>query len=43
MDKKANDTIDKAIRFVELVNEHLNEKDCKHTIFEVVNESVNSN
>lgn len=32
MNDKANDTIDKASRFLELVNKHLKEKNCKHTI-----------
>jgi hypothetical protein len=43
MDKKANDTLDEANRFLELVNKHLKEKNCKHTIIEVVNEFVSSN
>jgi len=43
MNDKANDTIDKATRFLELVNKHLKEKNCKHTIVEVAKEFVNSN
>jgi len=35
MNTKANDTIDEVTRLLELVNEHLNEKNCKHTIVEV--------
>jgi len=42
MDKKSNDIIDEATRFLELVNKHLKEKNCKHTIIEVVKEFVNS-
>ena len=41
MNKKSNDTIDEATRFIKLVNKHLKEKNCKHTIIEVVNEFVN--
>jgi hypothetical protein len=36
MNKKSNNTIDEATRFLKLVNEHLKEKNCKHTIIEVV-------
>lgn len=42
MNNKANDTIDEATRFLELVNKHLKEKNCKHTIREVAEEFVNS-
>jgi len=42
MDKKANDTIDEVSRFLKLVNKHLKEKNCKHTIVEVAKEFVNS-
>ena len=42
MDNKANDTIDKATRFLELLNRHLKEKNCKHTIVEVAKEFVDS-
>jgi hypothetical protein len=31
MNNKANDTIDEVTRFLELVNKHLKEKNCKHT------------
>jgi len=40
MKNKANDTIDEVTRFLKLVNKHLKEKDCKHTIIEVVKEFV---
>jgi len=43
MNDKANDTIDEVTRFFKLVNKHLKEKNCKHTIIEVVNEFVNLN
>jgi hypothetical protein len=43
MNEKANDTIDEVTRFLELVNKHLSEKNCKHTIVEVAKEFVNSN
>jgi len=43
MDKKSNDTIDEVTRFLQLVNKHLKEKNCKHTIVEVAKEFVNSN
>jgi len=43
MNNKANDTIDEVTRFLKLVNKHLKEKNCKHTIVEVVKEFVNSN
>jgi hemerythrin-like domain-containing protein len=42
MDNKANDTIDKATRFLELLNRHLKEKNCKHTIVEIAKEFVDS-
>jgi len=43
MNNKANDTIDEVTRFLKLVIKHLKEKNCKHTIVEVVKEFVNSN
>jgi hypothetical protein len=43
MNENANDTIDEVTRFIKLVNKHLKEKNCKHTIIEVVKEFVNSN
>jgi hypothetical protein len=43
MNKNTNDTIDEVTRFLELVNKHLEEKNCKHTIVEVAKEFVNSN
>lgn len=43
MNENANDTIDEVTRFLKLVNKHLKEKNCKHTIIEVAKESVNSN
>ena len=43
MNNKANDTIDEATRFLDLVNKHLREKNCKYTLIEVVKELVNSN
>lgn len=43
MNNKSEDTIDEVTRFLELVNKHLNEKNCKHTIVEVAKEFVNSN
>jgi hypothetical protein len=42
MNNKANDTIDEATRFLELVNKYLQEKNCKHTIVEVAEEFVSS-
>jgi len=42
MNNRVNDTIDRATRFLELVNKHLNEKNCKHTIVEVAREFVDS-
>ena len=42
MNNKANDTIDEATRFLELVNKHLHEKNCKRTIVEVAEEFVSS-
>jgi hypothetical protein len=42
MNKKANDTIDEVTRFLKLVNKHLNEKNCKHTMREVAKEFVDS-
>ena len=38
MNEKSNHTLDEVTRFLELVNKHLKEKDCKHTIIEVVKE-----
>jgi hypothetical protein len=43
MYENANDTIDEVTRFLKLVNKHLKEKNCKHTIIEVAKEFVNSN
>jgi len=43
MNKKANYTIVEVTRFLKLVNKHLNEKNCKHTIREVAKEFVDSN
>ncbi len=40
MNKKSNDSIDEAIRFLKLVNKHLEEKNCRHTIIQVVKEFV---
>ena len=42
MTKNTNDTIDEVTRFLELVNKHLKEKKCKHTLIEVAKEFVNS-
>ncbi|CAN5475550.1 hypothetical protein BH18THE1_BH18THE1_20840 [soil metagenome] len=42
MNNKANDAIDEATRFLELVNKHLQEKNCKHTLVEVAKEFVYS-
>jgi hypothetical protein len=42
MNKKTYDTIDEVTRFLELVNKHLKEKNCKHTIVEVAKEVVDS-
>jgi hypothetical protein len=41
MDKKSNDTLNEVTRFLKLVNKHLKEKNCDHTIIEVVKEVVN--
>jgi hypothetical protein len=41
MNKKTNDTIEEVTRFLELVNKHVREKNCKHTIIEVAREFVN--
>jgi hypothetical protein len=43
MNRKANDTMDEVIRFLEIFNKHLREEECKHTIVEVAKEFVNSN
>ncbi|MFW9882137.1 MAG: hypothetical protein ACFFG0_54425 [Candidatus Thorarchaeota archaeon] len=43
MNNNPNDTIDKVRRFLKLVNKHLKEKNCKHTIVEVAKEFVNTN
>jgi hypothetical protein len=43
MNENANDTIDEVTRFLKLVNKHLKEKNCKHTIIEVAKEFVYSN
>lgn len=43
MSKNPNDTIDEVTRFLELVNKHLKEKNCKLTIVEVAREFVNPN
>jgi hypothetical protein len=43
MNNKANDTIDEVTKFLQLVNRHLREKNCKHTLIEVVKEYVNLN
>jgi hypothetical protein len=40
MNKDANDTIDEATRFVELVTKHLQEKNYKHTVVELAEELV---
>ena len=42
MNKNTNDTIDEVTRFLELVNKHLKEKNCKHTVIEVAKEFVNA-
>jgi hypothetical protein len=42
MSNKTNDTIAEATRFLEIVNKHLQEKKCKHTVVEVAREFVNS-
>jgi hypothetical protein len=41
MNKNANGTLDEVTRLLKLVNKHLKEKNCKHTLIEVVKEFVN--
>jgi hypothetical protein len=41
MSNETTDTIDEVTRFLVLVNKHLKEKNCKHTIIEVVKEFFN--
>jgi len=43
MNEKANETIDEVTRFIKLVNKHLKEKNCKHTIVEVAKEFGDNN
>jgi len=43
MDKNANDILDEVTRLLKLVNKHLKEKNCKHTIIQVVKEFYNFN
>lgn len=43
MNNKPNDTIDEVTILLKLVNKHLKEKYCKHTIIEVVKGFVHLN
>jgi hypothetical protein len=40
MTENTNDIIDEVTRLLELVNKHLKEKKCKHTLIEVAKEFV---
>jgi hypothetical protein len=42
MNENPNDITDEVTRFIEVVNKHLKEKNCKHTLVEVTKEFVNS-